>query len=119
MPKQPSPSSGSAEPETSGSTLSAIAKGLAEHKGLLYGFGVVLALSATCQIVRTDFTLYAWITLAIYLTASGIWLITTAHGSSRKQTGVGDSNVAARSDDRPRPVGGDDAVSTSGFSTVV
>ncbi len=58
------------------SVLSTIAEGLAGHRILLYGFGVIIAMSATCQILRTDLALYLWIVLAIYLVGSLLWLIT-------------------------------------------
>lgn len=76
--------------------MSIIAKGLAEHKALLYGFGVILIISATCQILHANFTLYLWVVFAIYLVGSMIWLITRDNAAPRRRTETGSSNTTVR-----------------------
>jgi hypothetical protein len=76
--------------------MSIIAKGLAEHKALLYGFGVILIISATCQILHANFTLYLWVVFAIYLVGLMIWLVTRDHAGPRRRTETDSSNTTIR-----------------------
>ena len=91
VPEQPYPSPDSTEPPAGEGALSAVARGLAEHRGLLYGFGAILAISATCQIVKVDFALYVWIVFAIYLIGSVMWLITRERPRATERAGTDDS----------------------------
>jgi hypothetical protein len=96
MSKRTIASSESAQPEADGGTMNVIAKGLAEHKALLYGFGVILIISTTCQVLHANFTLYLWVVFAIYLVGSMIWLITRDHVGLRRRTETGNSNTTVR-----------------------
>jgi hypothetical protein len=95
MPK-PSSSLKSTEPDADESALRTVAKGLAGHKALLYGFGVILVISATCQILRTEFALYIWIVFAVYLVGSVIWLVTRDHADLRSPNRLGESSTVVR-----------------------
>src|SRR5438874_2659653 len=87
----------STDPAADERALTTIAEGLAGHRALLYGFGTILVISATCQILRTDFALYLWIVFAIYLVGSLIWLVTrdqpAPHKESKESTVVGSNTV--------------------------
>src|SRR5258708_38002704 len=72
MPKQSSHSSEPAEREAGEGALTIVAKGLVEHKALLYGFGVILVISTACQILRVDVALYLWLVFAFQLVCSAV-----------------------------------------------
>jgi hypothetical protein len=96
----------SSRSEADEGALSAVAKGLAEHKVLLYGFGVILAVSATCQILRTDFVLYLWIVFAIYLAGSMIWVITRDRTTppGRAETSTSSTTVLIEGSERVKQI---------------
>jgi hypothetical protein len=88
MSKRSTPSPNSADRAAApDSPLGIVAKGLVEHKVLLYGFGVILVVSTTCQVLRVDFTVYLWIVFAIYLVGSAIWVITRGDLEGRTRPG--------------------------------